>query len=158
MNENRIYISACPTAELLWTSFKEWRNKWGKLLEAPDINAYRNTHRSRGMVWRWEMGHKEWQTTRRNRYTVSVSAEDMIRGSEPHWIDDPVMCDMTSSIGIDRIGDNRNPKSLSHYPRGNSELLTSYPTPNNGIGIIDVTGEVREELSNQSGRGWMIYL
>ena len=61
-------------------------------------------------------------------------------------------------IGIYRISDNRNPKSLNHYPSGNGELFTSYPTPNNGVGIIDVTCEVREELSNQSSRGWMIYL
>ena len=60
-------------------------------------------------------------------------------------------------IRIDRISDNGNPKSLSHYPRGNGELNTSYPTPNNGVRIIDVTWEVREELSNQSSRGWMIY-
>ena len=60
-------------------------------------------------------------------------------------------------MGIDRISDDRNPKSLSHYPRGNGELNTSYPTPNNGVGIINVTGKVREELSNQCGRGWMIY-
>ena len=60
-------------------------------------------------------------------------------------------------IGIDRISDNRNPKSLSHYPRGNGELNTSYSTPNNGVGIIDVTREVKEELSNQSDWGWMIY-
>ena len=26
------YISACPMAELLWISFKEWRNKWRKLI------------------------------------------------------------------------------------------------------------------------------
>ena len=57
-------------------------------------------------------------------------------------------------IGIDWISDNRNPKSLSHYPRGNGELFTLYPTPNNGVRIIDVTWEVREELSNQSGWGW----
>ena len=32
-----------------------------------------------------------------------------------------------------------------------------YPTPNNGVGIIDVTQDVREELSNQCGRGgWSI--
>ena len=61
-------------------------------------------------------------------------------------------------IGIDRISDNRNPKSLSHYPRGNGELNTSYPTSNNGVGIIYVTWEVGEKLSNQSSRGWMIYL
>ena len=61
-------------------------------------------------------------------------------------------------IGIYRIRDDRNPKSLSHYPRGNGELNTSYPTPNNRVRIIDVIWELREELSNQSGRGWMIYL
>ena len=49
-------------------------------------------------------------------------------------------------IGIDRIKDNQNPKSLSHYPRGNGELNTSYPTPNNSVRIIDMTWEVREEL------------
>ena len=42
-------------------------------------------------------------------------------------------------MGIDRISDDRNPKSLSHYPRGNGELNTSYPTPNNGVRIINVT-------------------
>ena len=51
-------------------------------------------------------------------------------------------------IGIDRIGNDQNPKSLSHYPRGNGELNTSYPTLNKSVGIIDVTREVREELSN----------
>ena len=61
-------------------------------------------------------------------------------------------------IGIDRIGDNRDPKSLSHYLWGNGELNTSYLTPNNGVGIIDVTWKVREELSNQSGWVCMIYL
>ena len=53
---------------------------------------------------------------------------------------------------------DRNPKSFSHYPRGNGELNTSYPTPNKGVGIIDVAREVREELSNQGDWGWMIYL
>ena len=33
------YINACPMAELLWTSFKERRNKWGKLIDAPDMKA-----------------------------------------------------------------------------------------------------------------------
>ena len=33
------YISACPMAELLWTSFKERRNKWGKLIDALDMKA-----------------------------------------------------------------------------------------------------------------------
>ena len=78
------YISACPMAKLLWTSFKERRSKWGKLIDALDINAYKNTHHSRGMVWRWEMGHKEWHATLRNKYVVSESAEDVIQGSEPH--------------------------------------------------------------------------
>ena len=74
-----------------------------------------------------------------------------------------MMCDMTTSkrrliIGIDRIGNDQNPKSLSHYPRGNGELNTSYPTLNKGVGIIDVTREVQEELYNEGGRGWRIYL
>ena len=52
------------------------------------------------------------------------------------------------SIVIDRLRNDRNPKSLSHYPRGNGELNASYPTPNKGVGIIDVTREIREALSN----------
>ena len=57
------------------------------------------------------------------------------------------MYDMTSSkggllIGIDRLLNDRNPKSISHYPRGNGELNTSYPTPNKGVGIIDVAREI----------------
>ena len=56
-----------PMAELLWTSFKERRNKWGKLIDAPDMKAYKNTHHSRWMVWRWEIGHKEWHATLRNK-------------------------------------------------------------------------------------------
>ena len=59
------WISACPMVELLWTSFKEWRNKWGKLIDAPDMKAYKNTHRLRGMAWRWEIGHNEWHVTLR---------------------------------------------------------------------------------------------
>ena len=83
----------------------------------------------------------------------------MIRRSGPHWIEDPVMYDMTTSkVGIDRLPNDWNSKSISHYPRGNGELNTSYPTPNKGVGIIDVVREVREELSNQGGRGWMINL
>ena len=61
-------------------------------------------------------------------------------------------------IRIDRLPNNRNPKSFNHYPRGNGELNTSYPTLNKGVGIIDVAREVREEVSNQGGWGWMIYL
>ena len=56
-------------------------------------------------------------------------------------------------VRIDRISNDRNPKSLNHYHRGNGELNTTYPTPNKGVGIIDVTREVKEELSNQGGRG-----
>ena len=52
------------------------------------------------------------------------------------------------SIGIDKLGNDQNPKSLNHYLRDNGELNTSYPTPNKGVGLIDVTREVREELSN----------
>ena len=61
------WISACLTAELQWTLFKERRNRWGKLIDAPDIKAYKNTHHSRGMVWRWKIGHKEWHTILRKR-------------------------------------------------------------------------------------------
>ena len=149
--------------ELLWTSFKERRNKWGKLIDVPDIKAYKNTQRSRRIVWRWEIGHKEWHTTLRNKYAVSEKRRrrDLrIRTSLDRWSSD-VWHDLIYKrwliIGINRISDNWNPKSLSHYPRGNGELNTSYPTPNNGVRIIDVTWEVREELSNQSGRGgWSI--
>ena len=59
---------------------------------------------------------------------------------------------------IKRAPKDRNPKSLSHHPRGNGELNISYPTPNKGVGIIGVGREVREELSNQGSWGWMIYL
>ena len=58
---------AWATAELLWTSFKEQKNRWGKLIEAPEIRAYKNTHRSIGMVWRWEIGHKEWHAILKKR-------------------------------------------------------------------------------------------
>ena len=61
------WIKACPTAELLWTSFKERRNRWGKLIDAPDIKAYKKPHRYRGMVWKWEISHKEWHATLRKR-------------------------------------------------------------------------------------------
>ena len=61
-------------------------------------------------------------------------------------------------IRLDRLPNNRNLKSISHYPRGNGELNTSYSTPNKGVGIIDVAREVRKELFNQGSRGWMIYL
>ena len=33
------WISACPMAELLWTSFKERRNKWVKLIDASNMKA-----------------------------------------------------------------------------------------------------------------------
>ena len=61
------WISTCPTAKLLWTSFEERRNGWGKLIDTPNIKAYKNTHHSRGMVWRWEIGHKEWNAILRKR-------------------------------------------------------------------------------------------
>ena len=32
------------------------------------------------------------------------------------------------NIGIDRVLDQRYPKSISHYPRSNGILYTSYPT------------------------------
>ena len=44
------WISTCPTAELLWTLFKEWRNRCEKLIDAPDTKAYKNTYCSWGMV------------------------------------------------------------------------------------------------------------
>ena len=56
------WIRAWAIVELLRTLFKEQRNRWGKLIDAPETKAYKNTHHSRGMVWRWEIGHKEWQT------------------------------------------------------------------------------------------------
>ena len=37
-------------------------------------------------------------------------------------------------IRIDGLLNYRNTKSLSHYPRGNGELYTSYPTPKQGVG------------------------
>ena len=46
--------------KLLWTSFKERRNKWGKLIGVSVTRAYKNAHRSKRMVCRWEIGHKEW--------------------------------------------------------------------------------------------------
>ena len=56
-------------------------------------------------------------------------------------------------IRIDGLPNYRNTKSLSHYPRGNGELYISYPTPNQGVGIIDVAREIRVKLSNHGSRG-----
>ena len=53
--------------ELLWTSFKERRNKWGKLIGASITRAYKNAHHSKGMVCRWEIGHKEWHAILKKR-------------------------------------------------------------------------------------------
>ena len=33
------WINVCSMVELLWTSFKERRNKWGKLIDALDMKA-----------------------------------------------------------------------------------------------------------------------
>ena len=60
--------------------------------------------------------------------------------------------DIRLLIRIDRLPNDRNPKSFSHYPRGNDELNTSYPTPNQGVGIIDVAKEIQEKLSNRRSR------
>ena len=58
------------------------------------------------------------------------------RGSSDVWHDN--IYRKSLSIGIDKLRNDWNPKSLSHYPRGNGELNTSYPTPNKGVGIIGV--------------------
>ena len=58
---------AWAMVELLWTSFKEQRNRWRKLIEAPETKTYKNTHRSIRMVWRWEIGHKEWHAILKKR-------------------------------------------------------------------------------------------
>ena len=42
----------------------------------------------------------------------------------------------------DKMLDHRYPKSISHYGRSNDVLFTSYPTPNQSVGIIDVDREV----------------
>ena len=52
---------------LLWTLFKEQRNRWGKLIGASVTRAYKNAHRSRGMVWIWEIGHKDWEAILKKR-------------------------------------------------------------------------------------------
>ena len=60
-------------------------------------------------------------------------------------------------IKIDRLPNYWNTKSLSHYPRGNGELYTSYPTPNQGVGIINVAREVWVELPIKAVEGgWSI--
>ena len=46
---------------LLCTSIKERMKRWGKLIEASVIRAYKNAQRSNGMVCRWEIGQNEWQ-------------------------------------------------------------------------------------------------
>ena len=51
---------AWAVEELLWTSFKEWRNRWGKLIGESITRVYKNAHRSKGMVYRWKIGQKEW--------------------------------------------------------------------------------------------------
>ena len=61
------WIRLWVTTELLWTSFKEWRNRWGKLINTPKTKAYKNTQHSSRMVWRWEIGYKEWQAIRKKR-------------------------------------------------------------------------------------------
>ena len=38
------WIRAWATVELLWISFKERRNRWGKLMDAPETKAYKKTH------------------------------------------------------------------------------------------------------------------
>ena len=45
-------------------------------------------------------------------------------------------------LRIDKLPNDRNPKSVSYYPRGNGELNTSYLTPNQDVGIIDVAREI----------------
>ena len=61
------WIRAWVTAELLWPSFKERRNRWGKLIDAPKTRAYKIIYRLRGMEWRWEIGHKEWHAILKKR-------------------------------------------------------------------------------------------
>ena len=53
--------------ELLRTLFKERRNWWGKLIGSSVTRAYKNAHRSKGMVCRWEIGHKEWHAILKKR-------------------------------------------------------------------------------------------
>ena len=53
--------------ELLWTSFKERRKRWGKLIGPSVTRAYKNAHRSKVMVCRWEIGHKKWHAILKKR-------------------------------------------------------------------------------------------
>ena len=52
---------------LLWTSIKERMKRWGKLIEASVTRVYKNAQHSKGMVCRWEIGHKEWQAILKKR-------------------------------------------------------------------------------------------
>ena len=48
-------------ALLLWTSTREWMKIVGKLIGASVTRAYKNTHLSIRIVWRWEIGQILWQ-------------------------------------------------------------------------------------------------
>ena len=45
----------------LWTSTKEWMNRWGKLIRTFCDKEYKNAHLSIGIMCKWEMGQIEWQ-------------------------------------------------------------------------------------------------
>ena len=141
------WIRAWAIAELLWTSFKERRNRWGKLIDAPETRAYRNTHR--------------YPKVKIGRLSKLSEHDSRIRtplDRRPSDVWHNVIKGWRLLIMIDRLPNDRNLKSISHCPRGNGELNTLYPTSNKGVGITDVAREVWEELSNQGGQGWMIYL
>ena len=55
-------------------------------------------------------------------------------------------------VRINRMLDQRHPKSISHYWRSNGVLYTPYPTLHLSVGIIGVDREVQIELSNQGSR------
>ena len=75
--------------------------KWGKLIGASVTSAYKNAHLSKGMVCRWEIGQIEWQEIRKKRLWISVNSWEVIRGSEPHWIEEPGINNIISSKGGD---------------------------------------------------------
>ena len=158
------WIRAWATAELLWTSFKERKNKCGKLIDAPETKrVQKHTSLKRDDV---EMRNRPQRMTcypkkKIGSFSTLSGCDPRIRtplNRRPSDVWHNVIKGWKILIRIDRLPNDRNPKSFNHYPRSNGELNTLYPTPNKGVGIIDVVREVREELSNQGGRGWMIYL
>ena len=93
------------------------------MIGASVTRAYKNAHHSKGMIRYPKEKIGSLSELSRSELRIRTPLD-----RSPSDVRHDVVQGRRLIIGIDRMLDQRYPKSINHYPKSNDILYTSYPT------------------------------